>query len=72
MISQHPVTTEYREAEQQINETIYAAMETGLPIILLWPNSDAGTEGISQGIRKFREKNPDAVLHAFTNLPIDM
>lgn len=72
LISQHPVTTEYREAEQQINETIYAAMETGLPIILLWPNSDAGTEGISQGIRKFREKNPDAVLHAFTNLPIDM
>ena len=48
LISQHPVTTEYREAEQQINETIYAAMETGLPIILLWPNSDAGTEGISQ------------------------
>lgn len=72
LISQHPVTTEYTDAEHQINETIYAAMETKLPIILLWPNSDAGTEGISQGIRKFREKNPDAVLHAFTNLPIDM
>lgn len=72
LISQHPVTTEYTDAEHQINETIYAAMETGLPIILLWPNSDAGTEGISQGIRKFREKNPNAVLHAFTNLPIDM
>lgn len=72
LISQHPVTTEYREAEHQINETINAAMETGLPIILLWPNSDAGTEGISQGIRKFREKHPNAVLHAFTNLPIDM
>lgn len=72
LISQHPVTTEYKEAEHQIGETIYAAQATGLPIILLWPNSDAGTEGISQGIRKFREKNPDAVLHAFTNLPIDM
>ena len=72
LISQHPVTTEYTDAEHQINETIYAAMETKLPIILLWPNSDAGTEGISQGIRKFREKNPDAVLHAFTNLPIDI
>ena len=72
LISQHPVTTEYKEAEYQINETINGAMETGLPIILLWPNSDAGTEGISQGIRKFREKHPDIVLHAFTNLPIDM
>ena len=72
LISQHPVTTEYKEAENQINETINGAMETGLPIILLWPNSDAGTEGISKGIRKFREKHPDVVLHAFTNLPIDM
>ena len=72
LISQHPVTTEYKEAEHQIGETINAAQATGLPIILLWPNSDAGTEGISQGIRKFREKNPDAVLHAFTNLPIDI
>lgn len=72
LISQHPVTTEYKEAEHQINETIGAAMDTGLPIILLWPNSDAGTEGISQGIRKFREKNPNVALHAFTNLPIDM
>lgn len=72
LISQHPVTTEYKEAEHQILETIHGAMQTGLPIILLWPNSDAGTEGISQGIRKFREKNPDVTLHAFTNLPIAM
>lgn len=72
LISQHPVTTEYKEAEQQINETIYAAMETGYPIILLWPNSDAGTEGISQGIRKFREDHPHVTMHAFTNLPIAM
>lgn len=70
LISQHPVTTEYEEAEKQINETIYGALEVGLPIIMLWPNADAGTEGISRGIRKFREKHGDAVLHAFKNLPI--
>lgn len=70
LISQHPVTTEYKEAEYQIQETINGAMQTGLPIILLWPNSDAGTEGISQGIRKFRETHPNVLLHAFTNLPI--
>ena len=72
LVSQHPVTTEYEDAEKQINETIYAAVEVGIPIILLWPNSDAGTEGISQGIRKFREKYPDIKLHAFLNLPIDI
>lgn len=72
LISQHPVTTEYREAEKQILETIHGAVKVGLPIILLWPNSDAGTEGISQGIRKFREMHPDAMLHAFKNLPIEL
>ena len=72
LVSQHPVTTEYEDAEKQINETIYAAVEVGIPIILLWPNSDAGTEGISQGIRKFREKYSDIKLHAFLNLPIDI
>lgn len=72
LISQHPVTTEYKEAEHQILETIYGSMQVGLPIIMLWPNSDAGTEGISKGIRKFRETHPDVKLHAFTNLPIAM
>lgn len=71
LISQHPVTTEYQDAEKQINETILGAIDVGLPIVLLWPNADAGTEGISRGIRKFREKNKDVVLHAFKNLPID-
>lgn len=70
LISQHPVTTEYKEAEHQIQETINGATQIGLPIILLWPNSDAGTEGISQGIRKFREMHPNVMMHAFTNLPI--
>ena len=71
LISQHPVTTEFEDSEKQINETIYGALEVGLPIIMLWPNSDAGTEGISRGIRKFREEHGEAKLHAFKNLPIE-
>lgn len=72
LVSQHPVTTEYSDAKKQIFETLYAVAEVGLPIIMLWPNSDAGTEGISRGIRTFREEHPEVVLHAFTNLPMDM
>lgn len=72
MISQHPVTTEYEDAEYQINETIQGAVSIGLPIIILWPNADAGTEGISKGIRKFREEHRDIQLHAFKNLPMDI
>ncbi len=72
LISQHPVTTEYSEAKKQITATIKAAMKTGLNIIMLWPNADAGSEGISKGIRTYREFNPDAKIHVFKNLPISI
>lgn len=70
LISQHSVTTEYKEAKRQITETVEAAVKTGLPIVMLWPNADAGSEGISTGIRSYREKYPEAELHVFKNLPI--
>ncbi|MCR4909445.1 MAG: UDP-N-acetylglucosamine 2-epimerase (hydrolyzing) [Lachnospiraceae bacterium] len=72
LVSQHPVTTEYEEAKEQITETISACVETGLPIIILWPNADAGSEGLSTGIRRYREKYPEAKIHAFKNLPIPL
>lgn len=72
LVSQHPVTTEYADAKKQITETIKACVRTGLNIIILWPNADAGTEGISTGIRIYREKYPNAKIHAFKNLPADI
>lgn len=72
LVSQHPVTTEYADAKKQITETIKACVRTGLNIIILWPNADAGTEGISTGIRIYREKYPNAKIHAFKNLPTDI
>lgn len=70
LISQHSVTTEYKEAKKQITETVEAAVKTELPIVMLWPNADAGSEGISTGIRSYREKYPNAKIHVFKNLPI--
>ena len=72
LVSQHPVTTEYSEAKSQILKTIHACVKTGLNIMILWPNADAGTEGISTGIRKYREAYPQAKIHAFKNLPADI
>ncbi len=72
LLSQHPVTTEYSEAKAQITETIKAAVRTGLNILILWPNADAGTESLSTGIRQYREENPGAKIHAFKNLPADI
>jgi UDP-hydrolysing UDP-N-acetyl-D-glucosamine 2-epimerase len=72
LVSQHPVTTEYGTGEQQINQTLEAVVQSGLPAIVLWPNSDAGSEDISRGIRKWRENGFGVNMHFFKNLPIDV
>lgn len=70
LVSQHPVTTEFGVGETQISETLWAIHKTGLPAIVLWPNSDAGSEDISRGIRKWRERGLNERVHYFKNLPI--
>ncbi len=71
LVSQHPVTTEYGTGERQITETLEAVRQTSLPAIILWPNSDAGSEDLSRGIRKWRERGMDDNMHFFKNLPIE-
>ena len=63
----HPVTTEFQSAESQMNALLAALRETGEQIILIWPNIDAGADGISQAIRHFREIHRDVPLHAYKN-----
>ena len=70
LVSQHPVTTEYGEGERQITATLEAIRDSGVPAIILWPNSDAGSEDISRGIRKWRERKLDHNMHFFKNLPV--
>lgn len=70
LVSQHPVTTEYANSREQIEETLEALHSLKIPTIMLWPNADAGSDLISKGIRTFRENNnTDNYLHLFTNLP---
>ena len=71
LVSQHPVTTEYGEGEQQINETLMALHELQMPTIMLWPNADAGSEDISRGMRKFREKYRPEYIRFYKNFPIE-
>jgi len=71
LVSQHPVTTEYGNGESQIEMTLNAVKRTGYPFIVLWPNADAGSDDISRGIRKYREKNPGDSMHLFKNLPVN-
>lgn len=68
VVMQHPVTTEYEEARLQIDETLYAVKDFGLPILWFWPNVDAGSDGTSKGIRVFRETEKPDNFHFFRNM----
>lgn len=68
VVLQHPVTTEYEEARRQIEETLYAARDIGLPVLWFWPNVDAGSDGTSKGIRMFRERERSTSFHFFRNM----
>jgi len=71
LVMQHPVTTEYVDAADQIDATLEAVAAHGMPAIWLWPNMDAGTEAIAKHVREFRETNRDARFHFFRNLPVE-
>jgi len=68
VVMQHPVTTEYEEARHQVDETLYAVKDAGLPVLWFWPNVDAGSDGTSKGIRVFREKEKPEHFHFFRNM----
>lgn len=68
VVMQHPVTTEYELARQQVTETLYAVRDTQLPSLWFWPNVDAGSDGTSNGIRAFRELEQPANIHFFKNM----
>ena len=67
VVMQHPVTTEYTDALGQIHETLEAIKELRHPTFWFWPNVDAGSDGISKGIRHFRETNDVPFVYFFKN-----
>lgn len=72
VVLQHPVTTQYQEARDQITETLKAVSELGVPTLWFWPNVDAGSDGTSGGIRAFREtKSPTNILFFKNMAPQD-
>lgn len=70
LVSQHPVTTEFEESRDHMEETLKALEALEMQTILLWPNADAGSDSISKAIRTFREQKRHNWLNVHKNLPI--
>jgi UDP-hydrolysing UDP-N-acetyl-D-glucosamine 2-epimerase len=72
VVMQHPVTTEYERAREDVIETLHAVHQLELPTLWFWPNVDAGSDGTSKGIRWFREEYNPPNIHYFKNMePFD-
>lgn len=68
VVMQHPVTTEYEQARQQISTTLEAVRELDVPTLWFWPNVDAGSDGTSKGLRTFRETHENIKFHFFKHV----
>ena len=70
VVLQHPVTTEYGQGFQQINQTLQAIArigKRGMQVTWLWPNVDAGSDDVAKGLRVFREQQQPDYIHFFRN-----
>src|SRR3989344_2136224 len=54
IVMQHPVTTE-KHNRRNLEITLDAVDSLGLPAVIFWPNSDAGTAEMAKAIRFYRE-----------------
>lgn len=68
VVMQHPVTTEYNEAKEDVLKTLKTIDNLGIPTYWFWPNVDAGADGTSNGIRLYREINKPENIHFFKNM----
>jgi UDP-hydrolysing UDP-N-acetyl-D-glucosamine 2-epimerase len=71
VVTQHPVTTEHTDGIEQVTETIDAVTSTDIQAVWLWPNVDAGTDGISKGIRLYREHEENDQIRFYKNFSVE-
>ena len=72
LVVQHPVTTEFDDAEADIQETVAAVLEMAMPTIWVQPNMDAGEESINKALRIFGKDAGSNNVHFFKGLQIEL
>ncbi len=68
VVMQHPLTTSIETSRDDVLKTLHAVKALNMPAIVMWPNPDSGTEGTSEGIRRFRELEKPDNFYFFKNI----
>lgn len=53
LVTYHPVTLEFEEAEWQVSELLAALQEVGMPVVFTSPNADTGNRIVRNKIQQF-------------------
>jgi len=67
----HPVTTEFGAEKDETAQLLECLAEISMPTVWLWPNIDAGSDHVSNAIRRFREANDPYWLRLIKNFNPD-
>jgi UDP-hydrolysing UDP-N-acetyl-D-glucosamine 2-epimerase len=69
----HPVTTDYENNGNYCLNLLNALNKLQKDVILIWPNSDAGSDLISKEIRKFMDNTVESTINisCIINLPLE-
>ena len=67
LLVQHPVTTENKNVEKQISETLQAILKIKKNTIIIGPNLDTGNESIQEKIKKVSRNNN--MIKVYDNIP---
>jgi UDP-hydrolysing UDP-N-acetyl-D-glucosamine 2-epimerase len=68
---QHPVTTEYELARQQIGETLKAISELNIQTIMLYPNVDPGSKDMVREIRMLEMAGKLNRVYKYKHIPFE-
>jgi len=66
VVVQHPLSSEWTDAGEQMRMTLDAVVELGMPAFVTYPNSDPGSNQIIDVINWF---DSHGAIHAFKNIP---
>lgn len=67
LVIQHPVTTEFQDAADQISQTLEAVKNSQVQTVWLWPNIDSGSDAVAKKLRLFRESGSNRTIRFYKN-----
>ncbi len=71
LVSQHPVVTEYGEAEAQYEILAEAVRALNLPTVWIWPNNDAGAQRLRAPLARLTAETDAPPVAVLAGLPIE-